>query len=144
MTLVHDAVLLDHGVYKEFDEDFRVRYCQLWKALILLDSNKILQLGEQYGVGKYARFFPLIFTGRTIDRLMLLISRATLLSGCLMVKDKSLRLNQLCISFSIYLFCAELRRCYKFVSCLFYFEVFGLGIGDRLVILKNFHLSYLN
>ncbi|KAL8109263.1 uncharacterized protein LOC141671800 [Apium graveolens] len=60
-------VLLDHGVYKELDEDFRVRYCQLWKALILLDSNKILQLGEQYGVGKYARYFPLIFTGRTID-----------------------------------------------------------------------------
>lgn len=59
-------VLLDHGVYKEFDEDFRVRYCQLWKALILLDANKILQLGEQYGVGKYARYFPLIFTGRTI------------------------------------------------------------------------------
>lgn len=60
-------VLLDHGVYKEFNEDFRVSYCQLWKALILLDSNKIMQLGEQFGVGKYARYFPLIFTGRTID-----------------------------------------------------------------------------
>ncbi|KAL1833527.1 hypothetical protein ACET3Z_003178 [Daucus carota] len=60
-------VLLDHGVYKEFDEKFRQSYCQLWKALIYLDSNKILQFGEQYGVGKYARYFPLIFTGRTID-----------------------------------------------------------------------------
>ncbi|KAI8536598.1 hypothetical protein RHMOL_Rhmol10G0270300 [Rhododendron molle] len=61
-------VLLDHGIYKELDEGFRRDYCQLWKALILLDANKILQLGERFGVGKYSRYFPLIFTGRTIDR----------------------------------------------------------------------------
>ncbi|KAG5529796.1 hypothetical protein RHGRI_030245 [Rhododendron griersonianum] len=60
-------VLLDHGIYKELDEGFRRDYCQLWKALILLDANKILQLGERFGVGKYSRYFPLIFTGRTID-----------------------------------------------------------------------------
>ncbi|KAM7529436.1 hypothetical protein LguiB_032846 [Lonicera macranthoides] len=60
-------VLLDHGIYKEFDENFRLNYCQLWKALILLDSKKIQQIGEQFGVGKYARYFPLIFTGRTIN-----------------------------------------------------------------------------
>ncbi|XP_058185431.1 uncharacterized protein LOC131302689 isoform X2 [Rhododendron vialii] len=60
-------VLLDHGIYKELDEGFRWDYCQLWKALILLDANKILQLGERFGVGKYSRYFPLIFTGRTID-----------------------------------------------------------------------------
>ncbi|XP_058078816.1 uncharacterized protein LOC131227116 isoform X2 [Magnolia sinica] len=60
-------VLLDHGIYKELDEGFRLKYCQLWKALILQDSCKIQQLGEQFGVGKYARYFPVIFTGRTID-----------------------------------------------------------------------------
>ncbi|KAJ7964426.1 Protein kinase superfamily protein [Quillaja saponaria] len=60
-------VLLDHGIYKQLDEGFRQDYCQLWKALILLDSNKILHLGERFGVGKHARYFPLIFTGRTID-----------------------------------------------------------------------------
>lgn len=60
-------VLLDHGIYKELDEGFRLDYCQLWKALILLDANKIQQLGERFGVGKYSRYFPLIFTGRTID-----------------------------------------------------------------------------
>ncbi|KAF7129985.1 hypothetical protein RHSIM_Rhsim10G0183800 [Rhododendron simsii] len=47
-------VLLDHGIYKELDEGFRQDYCQLWKALILLDANKILQLGERFGVGKYS------------------------------------------------------------------------------------------
>ncbi|XP_051181108.1 uncharacterized protein [Lolium perenne] len=60
-------VLLDHGIYKELDPKFRVDYCKLWKALILLDAQKILELGEQFGVGKYAKYFPLIFTGRTID-----------------------------------------------------------------------------
>ncbi|KAH7571593.1 hypothetical protein JRO89_XS04G0093700 [Xanthoceras sorbifolium] len=60
-------VLLDHGTYRTLDEAFRVNYCQLWKALILLDSNKIQHLGEQFGVGKYSRYFPLIFTGRTIN-----------------------------------------------------------------------------
>ncbi|KAF2911234.1 hypothetical protein DAI22_11g161800 [Oryza sativa Japonica Group] len=60
-------VLLDHGIYKELDQKFRLDYCQLWKALILLDSQKILELGEHFGVGKYAKYFPVIFTGRTIE-----------------------------------------------------------------------------
>ncbi|XP_038978886.1 probable serine/threonine-protein kinase abkD isoform X2 [Phoenix dactylifera] len=60
-------VLLDHGIYRELDERFRLDYCQLWKALILLDSQKIQHLGERFGVGKYSKYFPVIFTGRTID-----------------------------------------------------------------------------
>ncbi|XP_010937009.1 uncharacterized protein [Elaeis guineensis] len=60
-------VLLDHGIYIELDERFRLDYCQLWKALILLDSQKIQHLGERFGVGKYSKYFPVIFTGRTID-----------------------------------------------------------------------------
>ncbi|TQE03744.1 hypothetical protein C1H46_010718 [Malus baccata] len=60
-------VLLDHGIYKQLDEGFRLDYCQLWKALILLDSKKLHHLGERFGVGKYSRYFPVIFTGRTID-----------------------------------------------------------------------------
>ncbi|XP_027179391.1 uncharacterized aarF domain-containing protein kinase 1 isoform X1 [Coffea eugenioides] len=60
-------VLLDHGICKELDEAFRLNYCQLWKALIFMDSNKIEQIGEQMGVGKYSRYFPVIFTGRTLN-----------------------------------------------------------------------------
>ncbi|KAL7192714.1 hypothetical protein ACSBR2_024516 [Camellia fascicularis] len=60
-------VLLDHGIYKQLDEEFRLDYCQLWKALILQDSNKIQQLAECFGVGKYSRYLPLIFTGRTTE-----------------------------------------------------------------------------
>ncbi|KAI7737405.1 hypothetical protein M8C21_016379, partial [Ambrosia artemisiifolia] len=49
------------------DEDFRVNYCQLWKALVLLDSYKIQQVAQQFGIGKYAKYLSLIFTGRTIN-----------------------------------------------------------------------------
>ncbi|XP_009404221.2 uncharacterized protein LOC103987593 isoform X2 [Musa acuminata AAA Group] len=60
-------VLLDHGIYRELDERFRSDYCELWKALILLDSKKIQLLGEKFGVGKYSKYFPVIFTGRTME-----------------------------------------------------------------------------
>ncbi|KAJ1277239.1 hypothetical protein BS78_05G280400 [Paspalum vaginatum] len=60
-------VLLDHGIYRELDQKFRLDYCHLWKALILLDTKKIMELGEKFGVGKYAKYFPVIFTGRTIE-----------------------------------------------------------------------------
>uniref|UniRef100_A0A0D9XSZ8 ABC1 atypical kinase-like domain-containing protein n=1 Tax=Leersia perrieri TaxID=77586 RepID=A0A0D9XSZ8_9ORYZ len=79
-------VLLDHGIYKELDRKFRLDYCQLWKALILLDSQKILELGEQFGVGKYAKYFPLIFTGRTIESKSIL--------GTQMSIEEKMRLKQ--------------------------------------------------
>ncbi|KAJ4828786.1 hypothetical protein Tsubulata_010799 [Turnera subulata] len=60
-------VLLDHGIYKKLDEAFRQDYCELWKSMILLDTQKIEQLGERFGVGKYSRFLPVIFTGRTVS-----------------------------------------------------------------------------
>ncbi|XP_062006411.1 uncharacterized protein LOC133723569 isoform X2 [Rosa rugosa] len=60
-------VLLDHGIYKQLNDKFRLDYCQLWKALILLDSKKLQHLGEQFGVAKYSKYFPVIFTGRTVD-----------------------------------------------------------------------------
>lgn len=68
LSLIKLAVLLDHGVYRQLDDEFRRKYCQLWKALILQDSEKIQQLSEHLGVGKYSQYIPVIFTGRTIDR----------------------------------------------------------------------------
>lgn len=63
-----EKVLLDHGNCKTLDEGFRRDFCRLWEALILLDSKKIQELGKQFGVGKYAKFFPVIFTGRSSER----------------------------------------------------------------------------
>ncbi|XP_071711874.1 uncharacterized protein [Rutidosis leptorrhynchoides] len=60
-------VLLDHGIYINLDEDFRINYCRLWKALILLDAHTIKQVGQHFGIEKYAKYLPLMFTGRTIN-----------------------------------------------------------------------------
>lgn len=62
-----DLVLLDHGIYRELEEGFRMDFCQLWKALILLDQREMQVMGERLGVGKYYQYLPVIFTGRTID-----------------------------------------------------------------------------
>ncbi|KAL5570775.1 hypothetical protein UlMin_020372, partial [Ulmus minor] len=60
-------VLLDHGIYKQLNEGFRLNYCQLWKALIILDLSQIQYLADQFGISMYSRYLPVIFTGRTID-----------------------------------------------------------------------------
>nr|XP_023880702.1 uncharacterized aarF domain-containing protein kinase 1 [Quercus suber]POE75330.1 putative aarf domain-containing protein kinase 1 [Quercus suber] len=78
-------VLLDHGIYRQLDEGFRIDYCELWKALILLDANKIQQLSERFGVGKYFKYLPLIFTGRTID------SKSALLGGMSIEEKRNLK-----------------------------------------------------
>lgn len=67
----HFAVLLDHAVYRELDEEFRKDFCQLWEALILKDSKRTMWLGERFGAGKYSRYLPIIFTGTTIERSLL-------------------------------------------------------------------------
>ncbi|XP_048230819.1 aarF domain-containing protein kinase 1 isoform X2 [Ricinus communis] len=67
------------------DDKFRHNYCQLWKALILQDSHQIEQLGERFNVGKYSRYFPVIFTGRTIH------SKSALGKGMLAEEKKVLK-----------------------------------------------------
>ncbi|XP_020586030.1 uncharacterized aarF domain-containing protein kinase 1 isoform X2 [Phalaenopsis equestris] len=79
-------VLLDHGIYRELDEQFRLDYCKLWKALILLDSQNIINVGNRFGVGKYSKYFPVIFTGRTLE------SKSAL--GTQMSKEEKKRLKQ--------------------------------------------------
>ncbi|PPR82563.1 hypothetical protein GOBAR_AA38151 [Gossypium barbadense] len=78
-------VLLDHGICKKLDEEFRLEYCQLWKALILLDSRKIQHLAERFGVGKYYRYLPIIFSGRTID------SKSGIGKGMLVEEQKKMK-----------------------------------------------------
>ncbi|KAL3691259.1 hypothetical protein R1sor_004910 [Riccia sorocarpa] len=62
-----DLVVLDHGQYRELDESFRSDYCRLWKALILLDSDELEEVGDRLGAGHYYRYLPVIFTGRPLN-----------------------------------------------------------------------------
>jgi aarF domain-containing kinase len=59
-------VLLDHGIYRELDDNFRRTYCDLWKAMLTRDSEHLEQCGMKLNVGKYAKYLPLMFTYRSI------------------------------------------------------------------------------
>ena len=35
------VVVLDHGMYIKESDRFRIEYCELWKAMVLMDHDKI-------------------------------------------------------------------------------------------------------
>lgn len=59
-------VLLDHGLYRELDENFRKTYCDLWRAMLLRDTKLLDDCGRRLNVGEFAKYLPLLFTYRTI------------------------------------------------------------------------------
>jgi len=62
-------VLLDHGLYRQLDDKFRLDYCHLWKALIESDKQEIKYYCEQLGVGKYYEILASMMTLRTWNNL---------------------------------------------------------------------------
>ena len=34
-------ILLDHGLYKQIDDNFRINYANLWKGLLMADIDQI-------------------------------------------------------------------------------------------------------
>ncbi|GMF32533.1 unnamed protein product [Phytophthora lilii] len=60
-------VLLDHGLYRELDSDFRKTYCDLWRAMLMRDSALLEDCGKRLNVGGLAKYLPLLFTYRTIN-----------------------------------------------------------------------------
>eukprot|EP01094_Clydonella_sp_ATCC50884_P027759 TRINITY_DN8103_c0_g1_i1.p1 TRINITY_DN8103_c0_g1~~TRINITY_DN8103_c0_g1_i1.p1 ORF type:complete len:519 (-),score=137.06 TRINITY_DN8103_c0_g1_i1:255-1811(-) len=43
-------VLLDHGMYIRASERFRKQYCELWKAIFLLDRKEIVRICTEWGI----------------------------------------------------------------------------------------------
>ena len=43
-------VLVDHGLYKQIDNDFRLTYAKLWKALMMADVKEIKVHCGQLGI----------------------------------------------------------------------------------------------
>ncbi|DAZ98798.1 TPA: hypothetical protein N0F65_000954 [Lagenidium giganteum] len=60
-------VLLDHGLYRQLDEDFRRTYCDLWRAMLLRDAPLLEECGRRLNAGPFARFLPLLFTYRFVN-----------------------------------------------------------------------------
>ena len=61
------VVLLDHGLYRELDDEFRLRYAAMWKALVLADLPGIERAATALGVGESYPLFSAILTQRPWD-----------------------------------------------------------------------------
>lgn len=53
-------VLLDNGLYREYDEDFGLRYAQLWMAILQQDEDRIAKWSRELGVGDYELFASML------------------------------------------------------------------------------------
>jgi hypothetical protein len=57
-------VLLDHGLYRRIDDDFRYRYAALWHALIFADEKGIREHATAMGAGHAVPLFAGMLTQR--------------------------------------------------------------------------------
>ena len=58
-------VLLDHGFYRSYNEEFLKKYCELWQSLILQDYDKLKEVCEFLGIGEYYKYMPLVLLWRS-------------------------------------------------------------------------------
>lgn len=64
-------VLVDHGLYKTLDDDFRLIYAQLWKALMMADIPRIQEASQKLGVhGKLYTLLSGLLTARPFDEVV--------------------------------------------------------------------------
>lgn len=49
-------VLLDHGLYKELDDDFRIKYAGLWRNLMMADVKGIKESCKSLGVDEMVSY----------------------------------------------------------------------------------------
>jgi len=57
-------VILDHGLYSLFPSKLRLRFCKLFKAIIMRNQEDIDKYGRKLGCGEQANLFALILTFR--------------------------------------------------------------------------------
>ncbi|KAL3935313.1 MAG: hypothetical protein SGBAC_009141 [Bacillariaceae sp.] len=63
-------VLLDHGLYKEIDDKFRIKYAELWKSLMLADLKGIEESCHAMGIDKAYPLFAAMLTARPYDEII--------------------------------------------------------------------------
>jgi len=51
-----EIVLVDHGLYKQIDDDFKLTYARLWKALMMADIIQIKQSCKELGIDEMVSF----------------------------------------------------------------------------------------
>ena len=63
-------VLVDHGLYKQLDDDFRLNYARLWRALMLADIPQIQTACSSLGIGKMYPLLAAMLTSRPFDEIV--------------------------------------------------------------------------
>lgn len=61
-------VLLDHGLYRQIDDTFRMEYAALWRALIFADKDGIKRHSEGMNAGEMYPLFAALLTQRPWDQ----------------------------------------------------------------------------
>jgi len=54
-------VLLDHGFYRTLDPEFRVRFVNLWIAIVTHNHSEMKRIATEFGIGDKYRYLPLVF-----------------------------------------------------------------------------------
>ena len=65
-----ELILLDHGLYKQIDDEFRVTYAQLWKSLLMADIKGIKTSCASLGVKKMYPLLAAMLTSRPFDEIL--------------------------------------------------------------------------
>ena len=60
----------DHGLYKELDDKFRVRYAELWMSLMMADLKGIETSCSNLGIHKAYTLFAAMLTARPFDEII--------------------------------------------------------------------------
>lgn len=65
-----EMVLVDHGLYKQIDDKFRIRYARLWRSLMMADLKEIESSCHDMGVDKAYPLFAAMLTARPYDEII--------------------------------------------------------------------------
>ncbi|KAG7340058.1 ABC1 family-domain containing protein [Nitzschia inconspicua] len=65
-----EMVLVDHGLYKQLDDNFRLKYSKLWKSLMMADLKGIEESCASMGVTKMYPLFAAMLTARPYDEII--------------------------------------------------------------------------
>jgi len=63
-------VLVDHGLYKQLDDNFRLNYAMLWKSIMMADIKGIQDSCKSFGIGEMYPLLSAMLTSRPFDEIL--------------------------------------------------------------------------
>ena len=53
-------ILLDHGFYRKYDDEFRKNYSELWISLVKNDTKRVQEISNLLGINEFYKYLPMI------------------------------------------------------------------------------------